>query len=95
MDRRWTRHSARRNTAAGGSADIGRSERLAALAFGTWQARRGHGAPGPTAPAGATDAELAALLPVLDDVAERWHAMLVGGSLAMSWPWPERSRRAL
>lgn len=94
VDRSWARHRARRNAAAGGGADMGRSEQLAALAFGAWQARRGHGTPVPHDPTAASDAELAALEPVLDDVAERWHAVPVGGSLGLSWPWPERRGRA-
>jgi hypothetical protein len=29
----------------------------------------------------------------LDDLAARWHALQVGGSLTLEWPRPERRRR--
>jgi hypothetical protein len=29
----------------------------------------------------------------LDDLAERWHALQVGGSLTLEWPRPEGRRR--
>ncbi|HEY2206991.1 MAG TPA: hypothetical protein VGH99_21225 [Pseudonocardia sp.] len=89
--RRTARAMARRNTPG---ADVGRSERLAAVAFAAWQARhgpRGKPLPAATAPdrlaaAGATERELAAAVDRLDELAPRWHALGVGGALTLPWP---------
>ena len=29
---------------------------------------------------------------LLDELAERWHALQVGGSVTLTWPWPEGRR---
>ncbi|MBB2914473.1 hypothetical protein FHS43_005785 [Streptosporangium becharense] len=39
---------------------------------------------------GVTEAEVIAILERLDQSASRWHALAVGESLTMGWPWPER-----
>jgi hypothetical protein len=88
--RRWARRTERRNRTSG--RDIGRSEELAFAALVTWKARAaGHR---PTRQfAEATTAEVAGLMPALDEAAHDWHDLAVGGSLTFDWPWPERSPR--
>ena len=80
---------------AAGRPDTGRSERLAHLAYVAWKVRRGH----PVNPwdleayRDAPEVDPAALertLTRLDELAERWHSLGVGGSLTLTWPWPER-----
>jgi hypothetical protein len=93
--RRWARRSARRNAASG--AHVALSERLATVAHAAWWER--HGRPGPAhaltdaglGGAGVDAAKLAGALDRLDELAERWHALAVGESLTLRWPWPERS----
>ena len=38
------------------------------------------------------DPALERLLPMLDELAERWHALRVGESMTLAWPRPERRR---
>jgi len=78
-----------------GRPDTGRSERIAHLANVAWKARRGH-------PVNQWDLEAvrdaSAIDPAtldrtvarLDELAERWHALGVGGAITLRWPWPER-----
>ncbi|MBO0873564.1 MAG: hypothetical protein J2P19_09235 [Pseudonocardia sp.] len=90
---RWTRcvpGGGRRNAASG--ADVALSERLAATAHTTWWARRGRPMPAHArADTGVDAARLAGALDRLDELAERWHALGVGESLTLRWPWPERA----
>jgi hypothetical protein len=75
--------------------DIGRSEQLAQAALIAWTMRHS-GRPAPehvraTLAAAAVDEnELAACVDRLDPLAERWRSLSVGGSLTLTWPWPER-----
>ena len=78
-----------------GRPDTGRSERIAHLANVTWKARRDH-------PVNPWDLEASRDAPEVDpaildrtltrfdELAERWHSLGVGGSITLSWPWPER-----
>lgn len=85
--KRWARRSERRNAATG--RDIGRSEQVAFAAHNEWNYRAGrHHAR--MRRGSVTAGDLAALMPVLDDAAQSWRALPVGGSLAFEWPWPER-----
>ena len=77
-----------------GRHDTGKSERLAHLAHVAWQIRQGHKvAPWDfEAHRQAPEVDTAILdrtLARLDQLAERWHALGVGGSITLSWPWPE------
>ena len=75
-----------------------RSELLAGVLEGAWEA---HGAGRDltaaqrerTVEAGLDEAKVRALLPLLDDLAERWHALEAGGKLTLEWPRPEGRKR--
>ena len=85
--RRWARRTERRNRTTG--RDIDRSEDLAFAALVTWKSRAAGHRPGQQfSPATMTEVE--ALLPALDDAAHDWHALSVGESLTLEWPWSER-----
>ncbi len=56
-----------------------RSEELAGALQVAWRTRR------------SADARVAALLPQLDALARRWHALQVGGVLTLEWPRPRRA----
>ena len=61
-----------------------RSEELAAALERAWtMRRRGEVIVNP---------ELERLLPMLDELAEQWHALRVGESMMLPWPRPERRR---
>ena len=61
-----------------------RSEELAAALERAWTMhRRGEKVGNP---------ECERLLPLLDELAERWHGLQVGGSMTLPWPRPERRR---
>jgi hypothetical protein len=89
--RKWERKGARLRKAASGT---GRSEKLAHLAHVSWQRKHGHSV-------SEWDREAVELLPPedraqltralerLDELADRWHALGVGGSLTLRWPWAE------
>jgi hypothetical protein len=77
----WRRQRIRRQRLPDGR----RSEELAGMLERTWGARR-HGAPAPP--------ELEPLMRRLDELAERWHGLAVGGSLSLEWPRAERGRLA-
>ena len=68
-----------------------RSERLAGVLETAWKARRS-GRPLPAewddrlAAAGVGAAEVEALLPKLDGLAERWRTLPPGGELTLEWP---------
>jgi hypothetical protein len=88
--RRWARRSERRN--AGSGSQIERSERVAFAVHNEWNFRAGrHRSRLPRDPQ--TEADVQAVLPALDDAAQAWHALAVHGSLAFTWPWPERGER--
>ncbi|MEX2446539.1 MAG: hypothetical protein WD734_04295 [Dehalococcoidia bacterium] len=76
-----------------------RSEALAAAAFAAWQAHAGRVPGGSSygretaAAAGVTADELATAMPALDEVAARWRALPVGGSLAVDWEAPRGPSR--
>jgi hypothetical protein len=90
--RRWARRTERRNRTTGH--DIGRSEGLAFAALVIWKSRAsGHRATEQFTPA--TVIEVEALLPALDDAAHDWHALSVGESVTLAWPWPERATKRL
>jgi hypothetical protein len=69
-----------RNAASG--RDIARSEELAAAVHRAWVRRSAD-----------DDPELARAAAALDELAERWRALGVGGRLTLTWPWPERRSR--
>jgi hypothetical protein len=100
VDGTWTRRDTRRadrSTEPPGG-DVARSEHLAAAAYNAWLFRHGRiaavpDASGALARAGLTPRELEALVDRLDDLAIRWHALGVGGSISLEWPQPERARR--
>ena len=58
-----------------------RSEELAAALYAAWHKRR------------SDDPRVDRLIPSLDDLAQRWHALPAGGSLTLEWPRAERGRR--
>jgi hypothetical protein len=58
-----------------------RSEELAAALERAWRTRR------------SSDPQIERLLPKLDELAKRWHALQVGSSLTLEWPRGERGRR--
>ena len=88
--RRWARRTERRNRTAG--RDIARSEELAFAALVTWKARAaGHRPTRQLTPATVTEVD--ALMPALDVAAHDWHALPVGGSVTLGWPWPEHASR--
>jgi hypothetical protein len=79
--------------------DTGQSERLAHVAYVAWRSRRGHevAAWDLEAVGEAGDADAALLeraVERLDELAQRWHALQVGGSISLPWPWPEGPRHA-
>ena len=84
--RRWARRTERRNRTTG--RDIDRSEELAFAALVTWKSRAAGQRPTREF-AQATMIEVEALLPALDEAAHAWHALAVGESLTIDWPWPE------
>jgi hypothetical protein len=61
-----------------------RSEELAWMLENAWKAHRSGNPVG--------DPALERLLPMLDELAERWHALRVGESMMLPWPRPERRR---
>jgi len=61
-----------------------RSEELAWMLENAWR-RHSSGKP-------VGDPALERLLPMLDELAERWHALRVGESMTLAWPRPERRR---
>jgi hypothetical protein len=56
-----------------------RSEQLADALYRAWRRER-------------TDID-PALVAKVDELAQRWHALAVGGSVVLEWPRPERRRR--
>ena len=59
-----------------------RSEELAHALYAAWRTRR------------SDDPRIERLIPMLDELAGRWHALPVGGSLTLEWPRAERGRLA-
>jgi len=59
-----------------------RSEQFADALARAWSTRR------------SDDPQVERLIPKLDALAERWHALPVGGSLRLEWPRAERGRLA-
>ncbi|WP_344866981.1 hypothetical protein [Planomonospora alba] len=91
--RRRTRRSSRRNSVSG--ADIALSEKLAGVALTAWLVHTGRlpmpdDAETALGEIGVTEAEVVGILGRLDESASRWHALAVGESLTLDWPWPER-----
>ncbi|MBA0050833.1 hypothetical protein E0L36_07985 [Streptomyces sp. AJS327] len=68
-------------------ADMERSEELAGIALPVWAVRRGHA---PSLPAYVAEKEVTPLVERivsrLDEHADRWHALPLGGSLTLTWP---------
>lgn len=93
-DRRAARKQAGLATSA---RDMDRSEALAAAAFAAWQVHRGVVPPNSeyaretAATAGVSADEIAQVMSVLDEAAERWHALTVGNSMTLEWQ-PPRAR---
>jgi hypothetical protein len=76
-----------------GREDMARSERLAAACTAAWYAQRGRRwAPAGAVEPGEPEAVPASLLSELEQVATRWHALQVGGTLALDWPDELRAR---
>ena len=76
-----------------GREDMARSERLAAACTAAWHARRGRRwAFAEAVDPGELDAVPAALLSELEQAATRWHALQIGGALALDWPDQLRAR---
>jgi hypothetical protein len=74
-----------------------RSEQLAGVLEAAWNARRGRAAVPDDwrdrlAAARVDEAQVEAAMTTLDDLAERWHGLRVGGSITLDWPRPERRR---
>lgn len=92
--RRQARRTAGKNRLSG--QDVGASERLASLTHLTWELRAGRGVQAPDnlgflrTEAGLDEDALNRAAAELDTLAERWHALPVGGELRLEWPWPER-----
>jgi hypothetical protein len=57
-----------------------RSEELAATLYDAWRDRR------------SDDPDAERLIPLLDELAARWHALQIGGSMTLEWPRRERPR---
>lgn len=77
-----------------------RSELLAGVLEAAWQARRARRNPPEgqrerMAAAGVAEAGMEGLLPLLDDLAGRWHALPPGGAMTLEWPRPEGRKRPL
>ncbi|MBW0089641.1 hypothetical protein I4I73_04710 [Pseudonocardia sp. KRD-184] len=95
LDEPYSKKWARRNTRPIGRPDMARSERLAQLVQGAWEVRH---AARPTSPgirawlderaAGVDPALVDELVDRLDELAPRWHALRVGGSITLDWPAP-------
>jgi hypothetical protein len=70
-----------------GRDDMARSERLAAACMAAWHARRGGRWPFADSVSEGDAAHVSeALLAELDAAAADWHAVQVGGRMAMTWP---------
>jgi hypothetical protein len=72
-----------------------RSEQLADLLEAAWKARRGKAAlradwKERLAALHVDEARVAAVMPSLDALAERWHSLRIGESIVLDWPRPER-----
>ncbi|MER6676531.1 hypothetical protein [Streptomyces sp. NPDC000983] len=80
------RRSKRPRSSPAARADMARSEELAGIAVPVWEVRNGHAA---QLPAYVTVRELPPvvdrIVARLDEYAERWHALPVGGSLTLTW----------
>ncbi|WAX76400.1 hypothetical protein [Streptomyces sp. KMM 9044] len=67
-------------------ADMARSEYLAGIAVPVWEVRRGHAEGLPAyVTAGEMPTVVDRIVSRFDDCADRWHALPVGGSLALTW----------
>jgi hypothetical protein len=77
------------------TADLARSERLAAQCHSLWRARAGHGGEPPaTAPSSGPEGPLVERICArLDEVARQWQALPVGAGITMTWPEAGRRRR--
>jgi hypothetical protein len=76
-----------------------RSELLAGVLEIAWKARHGNRRPPANwrervSAAGVDAADVEAVMPMLDELAERWRALQVGGSITLVWPRSERRRSA-
>jgi hypothetical protein len=74
------------------------SEQLAGVLETAWNARRGRAVlpddwRDRLAAARVDEARVAAVMPRLDELAERWHSLHLGESLILDWPRPEGRRR--
>jgi hypothetical protein len=76
-----------------GRGDLGRSERLSAACFAAWEKTRGRRRAGAAWPAqmlhdtiAVAPADIARVVEVFDEVAEKWHALETGQSLVFEWP---------
>ncbi|MCB0909657.1 MAG: hypothetical protein KDB63_21360 [Nocardioidaceae bacterium] len=88
----WARQVERRNRATG--REMGRSEDLVAQVYPRWLRRAGHhpvdGVRRDPPPTELSQARLARLMSRLDALSAQWRAVVVGGSMSVEWPWPER-----
>jgi len=75
-------------------ADMIRSEELARIAVPLWEVQRGRARALP-AYVSAEDVSpvVERIVARLDDYADRWHALPVGGSLTLTWPVPPQGRQ--
>jgi hypothetical protein len=82
--RKWSRHRKRFHVRFEGGR---RAESLASAVESAWHARHG-GSPAPerSDPGPIDGGHLEHTLETLDGLAERWHALDVGGSLTVEWP---------
>jgi hypothetical protein len=74
------------------------SEQLAGVLETAWNARRGRAAlpddwRDRLAAARVDEARVEAVMPKLDELAERWHSLHLGELLILDWPRPEGRRR--
>ncbi|HEX6468850.1 MAG TPA: hypothetical protein VF069_07105 [Streptosporangiaceae bacterium] len=79
-------------------ADMARSERLAAICLPLWEMRAGRRHRPPEWLTGYPPGEvetplLERICARLDEIARHWHALRIGGSLTLTWPYPEGRRR--
>lgn len=90
----WARQVERRNSSTG--SDMGRSEDLVAQVYPRWLRRSGH-LPGShyvrqdPPPTDLSDTDLDRVMRRIDVLSGQWRAVDVGGSMSVSWPWPERA----
>ncbi len=80
------RKTKRPRPSPGASADMARSEELAGIAVPVWEVRHGHAAELPAyVAAGEIPPVVDRIVRRLDEYAQRWHGLPVGGSLTLTW----------